>query len=360
MAESSSSHLPSRPHGHSVPRFAGISTFARLPHTRGLDGVDAAIFGVPFDGGTSFRPGARFGPQAIRQGSRLLRSYNPVLDVQPFERLSVIDYGDLAVVPTDIQDTYASVEAEAEAFYDSGVFPMGLGGDHSIVLPLLRACARKHGPVSLVQLDSHPDTWEKLFGKEHGHATVVKRAIEDGVIDPASSVQIGIRGSMPFRDDLERTRGLGITVITVEDLLRRGIRDVGDEVFDRVGEKVYLTFDTDFVDPAYAPGTGTPEVGGPSSRDAIDLLRALKALPLVASRPRGGVPALRRVGDHGHAGGQRRFRAAEHPCRAATPRWGVTGHWRVEQPERQRAGAPFALMFSAKRDLRAPNPALKS
>jgi agmatinase len=275
--------LPPRPRGHTVPRFAGLPTFSRLPYTQSLDGADVAILGVPFDGGASFRPGARFAPQAIRQASRLLRDYNPALDVEPFLALAAIDYGDFAVVPTDIGDTYALVEEQAIPFHEGGVFPLALGGDHSVVLPLLRACARRHGPVSLVQLDSHPDTWEKLFGKEHNHATVVKRAIEEELIDPHRSVQIGIRGSLPFRDDLVRTRGLGITVITSDDLLKRGIEDVAAEVVSRVGGVAYLTFDTDFVDPAYAPGTGTPEVGGPSSRETIALIRALRELPLVGA-----------------------------------------------------------------------------
>jgi agmatinase len=283
MADKPFQRVPPRPKGHTVPRFAGLPTFARLPYTQSLEGVDVAIFGVPFDGGTSFRPGARFGPQAVRQSSRLLRDYNPALDVEPFDVLSAIDYGDFAVVPTDIEDTYATVEAQASVFHENGVFPLALGGDHSVVLPLLRACARKHGPVSLVQMDSHPDTWERLFGKEYNHATAVKRAIEEGLIDPHRSVQIGLRGSLPFRDDLERTRALGITVITTDELLQHGASDVAREVLTRVGDRVYLTFDIDFVDPAYAPGTGTPEVGGPSSREAMALIRALRELPLVAA-----------------------------------------------------------------------------
>lgn len=283
MLEAQSNNLPSRPHGHSVPRFAGIATFARLPHTRSLEGVDTAILGVPFDGGTSFRPGARFGPQGIRQASRLLRTHNYALDVQPFDELTAIDYGDLTVVPTDIQDTYTLVESEVAVLHDHGVFPIAMGGDHSVVLPLLRACAQRHGPISLVQLDSHPDTWDRLFGKEYGHATVMKRAVEEKLIDPHTSVQVGIRGSMPYPDDLDRTRGMGFTVVTAEELFQRGIRDVAEEVLNRVGERVYLSIDIDFVDPAYAPGTGTPEVGGPSSREALDLLRELKSLPLVGS-----------------------------------------------------------------------------
>jgi len=282
MSDSPSNPLPARPHGHTVPRFAGLSSFARLPYTQSLEGVDVAIFGVPFDGGTSFRPGARFGPQGIRQSSRLLRTHNYVLDVQPFDELSVIDFGDLSVVPTDIMDTYSEVEKEASQFYERGVFPLAMGGDHSVILPLLRACAKKYGPVSLVQLDSHPDTWDKLFGKEYGHATAIKRATEENLIDPHSSIQVGIRSSLPYPDDLERTRAMGITVITVEDLFRRGIQEVAGEIVDRVGDRVYLSFDIDFVDPAYAPGTGTPEVGGPSSRQVLDLIRELKALPLVA------------------------------------------------------------------------------
>ncbi len=272
-----------RPHGHTVPRFAGLPTFARLPYTQSLQGVDVAVFGVPFDGGTSYRPGARFGPQGIRQASRLLRSYNYALDVQPFDDLSVIDYGDLAVVPSDIDDTYALVESDAGVFYAADVFPIAMGGDHSVILPLLRACAKKHGPVSLVQFDSHIDTWEKLFGKKYNHSTAIKRAIEEGLIDPRRSVQVGIRASQPFPDDLDRTRGLGLTIVTAEELFERGIPDVTAEILKRVGPKVYLTFDIDFVDPAFAPGTGTPEVGGPSSREVLAILRALKTLPLVAA-----------------------------------------------------------------------------
>ncbi|MHB0868866.1 MAG: agmatinase [Chloroflexota bacterium] len=272
-----------RPHGHTVPRFAGLPTFARLPYTQSLEGVDVAIFGVPFDGGTSFRPGARFGPQGIRQSSRLLRAYNYALDVQPFDDLSVVDYGDLMVVPSDIDDTYALVERDADLFYAQDVFPLAMGGDHSVILPLLRACAGKHGPVSLVQLDSHIDTWEKLFGKQYSHSTAIKRAIEENLIDPHRSIQVGIRGTQPFPDDLDRTRGLGLTIVTSEELLQRGVDDVASQILDLVGEKVYLTFDIDFVDPAFAPGTGTPEVGGPSSREVLALIRELKSLPMVAA-----------------------------------------------------------------------------
>jgi agmatinase len=283
MADISFEREPSRPQEHSVPRFAGIATFARLPHTRSLEGVDVAIFGVPFDGGTSYRPGARFGPGAIRQASRLLRAYNYALDVQPFEDLSIIDYGDLQVVPSDIEDTYALLEREAGALYDGGVFPIAMGGDHSVILPLLRACARKHGPVSLVQFDAHIDTWEKVFGKRYNHSTAIKRAIEEGLIDPHRSIQVGIRASQPFPNDLDRTRGLGLTIVTAEELFARGIPDVTAEILGTVGPKVYLTFDIDFVDPAFAPGTGTPEVGGPSSREVLAILRGLKTLPLVAA-----------------------------------------------------------------------------
>ena len=271
-----------RPHGHVVPRFAGAATFARLPYTQSLTGVDVAVFGVPFDGGTTFRPGARFGPQGIRQASRLLRSYNYALDVLPFDDLSVVDYGDVSVIPFDIGDTFAAVEGDVAVLYDRGVFPLAMGGDHSVGLPLLRACARKHGPLSLVQLDSHPDTWEEVFGKRYSHATVMKRAIEENLIDPHRSVQVGIRGSFPNRDDLDRTRALGITIVTAEQLFERGLQDVAAEVLNRVGDEVYFSFDVDFIDPAYAPGTGTPEVGGPSSRQVLDLLRELKALPMVA------------------------------------------------------------------------------
>ncbi|MGI5835616.1 MAG: agmatinase [Chloroflexota bacterium] len=281
MSDFGLEETPRRPHGHVVPRFAGLSTFARLPYTQNLQGADVAIFGVPYDGGTTFRPGARFGPQGIRQASRLLRAYNYALDVQPFDDLSAVDYGDLALIPFDIEETYTMVEEQLSVLYDNDTFPVALGGDHSVGLPLLRACAKKHGPVSLVQLDSHPDTWEQVFGKEYSHATVMKRAIDEGLINPHRSVQVGIRGTFPNRDDLEKARATGLTVVTVEELFRRGIQDVAAGILDLVGDKVYLSFDIDFVDPAYAPGTGTPEIGGPTSRQALDLLRELKSLPLV-------------------------------------------------------------------------------
>jgi len=245
--------------------------------------VDVAIFGAPFDGGTSFRPGARFGPQAIRQASRLLRAYNYALNVRPFDDLSVIDYGDLQVVPSDIEDTYTLLESEAGVLYANDLFPIAMGGDHSVILPLLRACAAKHGPVSLVQFDAHIDTWENLFGKRYNHSTSIKRAIEEGLIDPRRSIQVGIRATQPFPDDLDRTRGLGLTIVTTEELFARGIPDVTAEILRLVGPKVYLTFDIDFVDPAFAPGTGTPEVGGPGSREVLALLRGLKMLPLVGA-----------------------------------------------------------------------------
>ncbi len=282
MAEIGFVQEPRRPNGHAVPRFAGIPTFSRLPYTQDLNGIDVAIFGVPFDGGTSFRPGARFGPQGIRTSSRLLRGYNSVLDVQPFDDQVVIDYGDLRVVPSDIDDTYALVEGDVRDIYDHDVFPIAMGGDHSVILPLLRACAKKHGPVSLVQLDSHIDTWDIVFGKKYSHSTAIKRAQEEHLIDPRRSIQVGIRGTQPFKDDLDRTRALGFTIVTVEELFERGIRDVAAQILDVVGEKVYFTFDIDFVDPAFAPATGTPEVGGPNSREVLALVRELKELPLVA------------------------------------------------------------------------------
>ena len=283
MADIGFEQEPRRPPEHSVPRFAGIGTFARLPHSQSLRGVDVAVFGVPFDGGTSYRPGARFGPQGIREASRLLRAYNYALDVQPFQELSVIDYGDLPVVPSDVEDSYALVEGAARVFYENDLFPFAMGGDHSVLLPLLRACAKKHGPVSLVQFDAHIDSWEQVFGKKYSHSTPVKRAIEEGLIDPHHSIQVGIRASQPFADDLDRTRGLGLTIVTAEELFARGIPDVTAQITRLVGPKAYLTFDIDFVDPAFAPGTGTPEVGGPSSREVLAILRDLKSLPLVAA-----------------------------------------------------------------------------
>ena len=264
------------------PRFAGIRTFMRLPHVTDLAGVDAVAVGIPFDTATSFRPGARFGPEAIRSASVLLRPYHPALGIDVLEASSVVDYGDLPVAPGDTDGTYRRIEDGLAPLVDAGVFPLVLGGDHSITLPELRALARRHGPMALVHLDSHTDTWDEYFGQRHFHGTTFKRAAEEGLIEAGASVQAGMRGSVFGASDLDDARELGFTVVPSEELRALGPEGYARRVRERVGERpVFLSFDIDFLDPAFAPGTGTPEVAGFSTAEALALLRALAGIRLV-------------------------------------------------------------------------------
>jgi agmatinase len=265
-----------------VPRFAGIRTFMRLPHVTDLAGVEAAAVGIPFDTATSYRTGARFGPEAIRSASSLLRPYHPVLDVDVVEALSLVDYGDLPVAPGDTSGTYRRVEEALVAVVDAGVFPLVLGGDHSITLPELRVLARRHGAMALVQLDSHTDTWEAYYDQRYFHGTTFRRAAEEGLIEPEASVQAGMRGSLYGRSDLDEARELGFEVVPSEELRALGPDGYSRLVRERVGARpVFLSFDVDFLDPAFAPGTGTPEVAGFSTAEAVGFLRALRGIRLV-------------------------------------------------------------------------------
>ncbi len=253
----------------------------RAPQVTDLDGVDAAAFGIPFDTATSYRTGPRFGPEAIRSMSALIRPYHPVLDVNVVESLSIVDYGDLPVSPGDTERTYAQVEETMWPLVDAGVFPLALGGDHSITLAELRVLARRHGPLCLVQLDAHGDTWEQYFGQKYFHGTTFKRAVEEGLLDPRASVQAGMRGSIYGADDIRASEELGFTVLRSEELRALGPEAYGRLVLANVGERaVFLSFDVDFLDPAFAPGTGTPEIAGFSTAEAVAFLRALRGIKL--------------------------------------------------------------------------------
>jgi agmatinase len=265
-----------------IPRFAGIRTFMRAPHVTDLAGVDAAVYGIPFDTATSYRTGARFGPEAIRSASSLLRPYNPGFDVNLVDALSIVDYGDLPVSPGATERTYAQVEEALAPIVDAGVFAAALGGDHSITLAELRVLARKHGPLALVQLDSHGDVWEQYFGQPYFHGTTFKRAVEEGLLDAASSVQAGMRGSLYGAEDIQIARDLGFSVLSTDELRDLGPVAYGELVRRRVGDRpAFVSFDIDFLDPAFAPGTGTPEVGGFSTAEALAFVRALRGISLV-------------------------------------------------------------------------------
>jgi len=264
-----------------IPRFAGIRTFMRAPHVRDLAGVDAVVYGIPFDTATSYRTGARFGPEAIRSASALLRPYHPVLEVNVVDALSIVDYGDLPVSPGDTGRTYGQVQDALTPVVEAGVFPAALGGDHSITLAELRVLAKRHGPLALVQLDAHADTWHEYFGQKYFHGSTFRRAVEEGLLDAAASVQAGMRGSVYAAGDLEGARELGFTVILSEELRALGAARYGELVRERVADgAAFLSFDIDFLDPAFAPGTGTPEIGGFSTAEAVAFLRALRGINL--------------------------------------------------------------------------------
>ena len=281
--------MPDAPHhrpldAREMPRFAGVRTFMRAPHTTDLAGVDAAVYGIPFDTATSFRTGSRFGPEAIRSASALLRPYNPALDVNVVETLSIVDFGDLPVSPGDTERTYGQVEQGLAPLVEAGIFPLALGGDHSVTLAELRALARRHGPLALVQLDAHGDTWEEYFGQRFFHGTTFKRALEEGLIEPKASVQAGLRGSLYGPDDLDSARELGFAVLSCDQLRTLGPGGYASLVRERGGRRpVFISFDIDVLDPAFAPGTGTPEVGGLSTAEALSFLRALCGIDVVGA-----------------------------------------------------------------------------
>ncbi|MBV8956158.1 MAG: agmatinase [Solirubrobacterales bacterium] len=277
------SGTPSRyapPDASRSPRFTGPRTFARLPHVAlPSDGVDAAIIGIPFDTATSFRAGARFGPEAIRSASALLRPYHPGLDVQVFGALSVVDGGDLVITPGNAQRSAEQIASGLGAVAQAGIVPVVLGGDHSIVLGELRAHAAVHGPVGLVLLDAHADTWDQYYGERYFHGTPFRRAVEEGVLDPSRSLLAGMRGSLYSRADLEAPLELGFEVISGEELPTLAPERYADRVRTRVGSgPVFMSFDIDVLDPAFAPGTGTPEAAGLYPREALALLRALAGI----------------------------------------------------------------------------------
>jgi agmatinase len=267
------------PDAFEMPRFSGPRTFMRLPHVRDLEGVDVAVVGVPTDGAVVFRSGARFGPEGIRSASVMLRNYNPIMRVDVVEKLSLVDFGDVPTVPGSTVDSLERSSAALGEIAAAGVTTLCLGGDHSVLLAELRALAGVYGPLGLVQLDAHHDLWDEYFGQKLFHGSVVRRALEEGLVEPGRSVQAGLRGSLTAAEDADLPRELGFDALTYEELAALGPGGFSQRVRDRVGDgPCFLSFDIDFVDPAFAPGTGTPEVGGPSSREALTYIRSLAGL----------------------------------------------------------------------------------
>lgn len=255
----------------------------RLPHRTDLQGVDVAILGVPFDSGTSYRSGARLGPREIRSQSSLIRPYSYFQKVSPFERLTVVDAGDVDVPPAGSMElAYRTIEGGVRRVVDAVATPMIVGGDHSISLPCLRAVAAKHGPLSLIQFDAHIDTWGDYFGGKYFHGSPFRRAIEEGLLRPGGYVQVGIRGPMyGEEDDFAFQNTHAVTMIDIVQAKRDGVERTVARIRERVAGPVYVTFDIDAVDPAFAPGTGTPEVGGFTSFEAQELIRGLAGLDIV-------------------------------------------------------------------------------
>jgi len=262
-----------------APRFSGVRTFARCPHVTAPEDVDVAVVGAPFDTATSRRPGARFGPEAIRSASIGLRPYHPPLDVDVFGSLSVVDWGDLDVTPGNAERTTSQIAAGLEPLLRAGVVPVVLGGDHSVVLGELRAHAAVHGPVALVLLDAHADTWDDYYGERYFHGTPFRRALEEGLVRPERSIMTGMRGPLYSRSDISDTRTMGFEIVPDAELRELGPAEYGRRVRSRVGDApVYMSFDIDVLDPAFAPGTGTPEVAGLGPREALALIRALAGM----------------------------------------------------------------------------------
>ena len=268
-----------------VPRYAGLATFARLPQRHEVTDHDIAVVGVPFDSGVTYRPGARFGPAAIRQASRLLKPYHPALDAAPFAQAQVVDAGDVSANPFDISEAVTQIrDAVAELLLRPEQRVVLLGGDHTIALPALQAVNQVHGPVALVHFDAHLDTWDTYFGAPCTHGTPFRRAAEEGLLVKDRSAHVGIRGSLYDRADLLEDEALGFTVVHCRDIDRIGIDGVIDRILTRVGDHpVYISIDIDVLDPAFAPGTGTPEIGGMTSRELVAVLRALRPLRIVGA-----------------------------------------------------------------------------
>jgi agmatinase len=269
--------------GRKFPRFSGLCTFFRLPYHIDVSDLDVSILGVPWDGSVSFRPGARFGPRAVREASVLMRAYSPEADVRPFDALKVADAGDISVIPHDAAATAANIEEHVGRAIEGGGKTVCVGGDHSIALPILRAMAKKHGPVGLVHFDAHSDTYPAAWGNEYHHGTPFRKAVEEGLLDPARVIQIGLRGGLAGVDDYAFARQKGFRMVFLDELMERGTRAVADAIREVAKGKMYLSMDVDAVDPAYAPGTGTPVPGGLTSREALHLIRACKGLDIIGA-----------------------------------------------------------------------------
>ncbi len=268
--------------GNDLARFSGPNTFMRLPQASSLEGLDVAILGVPMDIGTSWRSGTRFGPKQIRSESAMIRPYNMANGAAPFEHLQIADIGDLAINTFSLAESLKIIKGSYDGILAQGVIPVAMGGDHSITLPILRAMAAKHGPVALVHVDAHADVNDEMFGEKETHGTVFRRAYEEGLIVPDKTFQIGIRGSGYAASDFTEAQGWGFRQYPAWELWQQNLTEIGSLIRKTVEDHpVYITYDIDSLDPAYAPGTGTPEIAGLTSPQALQLIHALAGMNLV-------------------------------------------------------------------------------
>ncbi len=275
-------HLNQPLGGNEMPRFGGPATMMRLPAQASAEGLDACFVGVPMDIGTSNRSGTRFGPRQIRAESALIRPYNMATRAAPFDSLQVADIGDVATNPYDLKQSVAIIEAAFDEIIKDRCRPLTLGGDHTLTLPILRAMAKRHGPVGMIHVDAHADINDTMFGEKIAHGTPFRRAVEEGLLDCRRVVQIGLRGTGYAADDFDWPRSQGFRVVPVEECWHKSLTPLMEEVRAQMGAgPVYLTYDIDSLDPAYAPGTGTPEIGGLSVIQALEVVRGCRGLDLV-------------------------------------------------------------------------------
>ncbi|MBB96750.1 MAG: agmatinase [Rhodobacteraceae bacterium] len=268
--------------GNDLARFSGPNTFMRLPQAGSLEDVDVAVLGIPMDIGTSWRSGTRFGPKQVRAESAMIRPYNLQTGAAPFDSLNVADIGDLAINTFSLADSLRIIRESYAMVLSGDVIPMAIGGDHSLTLPILRAVAERHGPVALVHVDAHADVNDEMFGERETHGTVFRRAYEEGLINPQKTYQIGLRGTGYAATDFTEAAGWGFQQFLAPELWHRSLSPLGAEIRRDIGEApVYVSYDIDSLDPAYAPGTGTPEIGGLTTAQAMELIRALRGLNIV-------------------------------------------------------------------------------
>ena len=278
-------HLPLA--SDQIPRFADIATFMRLPHIKidAAEHVDIGFIGVPWDSGTTNRPGARHGPRQVRDMSALMRRYHPVLDISPYECANCVDLGDSPVNPINLNDALSGIEAYYDRVVDKKITPLSCGGDHLTSLPILRALSKRHGPLGLIQFDAHTDTLDRYFGDNtYTHGTPFRRAIEEGVIDPKRYVQIGIRGGLYDKNDFQWQHDQGVKLFSIDECFETGLDEILTQTNKIIGDgKTYVTFDIDCLDPVFAPGTGTPEIGGFTSYQVQKMIRMLRGLNLIGA-----------------------------------------------------------------------------